>query len=210
MVNKTNEYKMTSPLPPFPTEKLRNYRILLASASPRRRELLALILPEFSIATTREIDESYPAELAADKVPEYLAKLKSEAYTDLLTEDVILITADTVVITDGVILGKPHDPEEAKSMLNKLQGKNHIVVTGVCISDIRRSISFSEKTEVHFGELSDDEISRYVEIYRPLDKAGAYGIQEWIGAAGIKGIDGCFYNVMGLPLHSLYRELKNF
>lgn len=185
-------------------------KILLASGSPRRRELLAMIAPDFAVAPGRDVDESYPSDIPAEKVAEYLSKVKANAYIDLLADDEIIITADTVVIIDGRILGKPAGRDDAVAMLRSLSGRRHKVVTGVTVTARDRSISFDETTVVEFAQLSDDEIDAYVDTFRPYDKAGAYGIQEWIGAVGIKGIEGCYYNVMGLPVHTLYHRLKEF
>lgn len=185
-------------------------KILLASGSPRRRELLAMIAPDFAVAPGRDVDESYPSDIPAEKVAEYLSKVKADAYIDLLADDEIIITADTVVIIDGRILGKPAGRDDAVAMLRSLSGRRHKVVTGVTVTAGDRSISFDETTVVEFAPLSDDEIDAYVDTFRPYDKAGAYGIQEWIGAVGIKGIEGCYYNVMGLPVHTLYHRLKEF
>ena len=185
-------------------------KILLASGSPRRRELLAMIAPGFAVAPGRDVDESYPSDIPVEKVAEYLSKVKADAYIDLLADDEIIITADTVVIIDGRILGKPAGRDDAVAMLRSLSGRRHKVVTGVTVTARDRSISFDETTVVEFAPLSDDEIDAYVDTFRPYDKAGAYGIQEWIGAVGIKGIEGCYYNVMGLPVHTLYHRLKEF
>lgn len=185
-------------------------KILLASGSPRRRELLAMIAPDFAVAPGHDVDESYPSDIPAEKVAEYLSKVKADAYIDLLADDEIIITADTVVIIDGRILGKPAGRDDAVAMLRSLSGRRHKVVTGVTVTARDRSISFDETTVVEFAQLSDDEIDAYVDTFRPYDKAGAYGIQEWIGAVGIKGIEGCYYNVMGLPVHTLYHRLKEF
>ncbi len=187
-----------------------NTKILLASGSPRRRELLAMIAPGFAVAPGRDVDESYPADMPAEKVAGYLSKVKADAYIDLLADDEIIITADTVVIIDGRILGKPAGRDDAVAMLRSLSGRRHKVVTGVTVTARDRSVSFDETTIVEFAPLSDDEIDAYVDTFRPYDKAGAYGIQEWIGAVGIKGIQGCYYNVMGLPVHTLYHRLKEF
>lgn len=189
---------------------LTNRPIVLGSNSPRRRELLAMLFDDFTIAASRDVDETWPSTLTPDQVPAYLSQLKARAYQPDLSELAILITADTVVIVDDRILGKPHDEAEAVKMLQTLRGRTHRVVTGVTITDARRSYTFSDTTEVDFADLTDDEIRSYVNHSRPLDKAGAYGIQEWIGAAGIRGIRGCFYNVMGLPMHPLYEALKKF
>lgn len=185
-------------------------KILLASGSPRRRELLTMIAPDFAVAPGRDVNESYPSDIPAEKVAEYLSKVKADAYIDLLADDEIIITADTVVIIDGRILGKPAGRDDAVAMLRSLSGRRHKVVTGVTVTARDRSISFDETTAVEFAQLSDDEIDAYVDTFRPYDKAGAYGIQEWIGAVGIKGIEGCYYNVMGLPVHTLYHRLKEF
>lgn len=190
--------------------ELTDYKILLGSNSPRRRELLSLIAPDFIHITPREVDEVYPSDLDLEKVPEYLSRMKAEAYRKDLKCDELLVTADTVVIIDGEILGKPTDKADACRMLAKLSGRTHRVVTGVTLTSRHVSESFSEITEVTFGELSDSDIQSYVNFFLPLDKAGAYGIQEWIGCVGIKGIKGCFYNVMGLPLHTLTSHLRHF
>jgi len=187
-----------------------NAKILLASGSPRRRELLRLIVPEFDIARTRNVEESYPSGLPALEVAPFLSGLKAEAYSHDLVTGEIIITADTVVILDGRILGKPCDENQAVKMLRSLSGRTHHVVTGVTITSLRGSETFSEVTEVTFAHLSDREIELYVNNFHPMDKAGAYGIQEWIGCIGITSIKGCYYNVMGLPLHTLYRHLKDF
>jgi len=185
--------------------------IILASASPRRHELLKMIVEDFTIAHGREVDEVYPADLPKEKVPVYLSQLKASAYlSDLKDADDLLITADTVVILDNKILGKPHSRREAIGMLSEMQGKTHTVVTGVTVSTLNRSTSFSQMTEVDFDELTQDEIEYYVDKFKPYDKAGAYGIQEWIGAAAIIGIRGSFYNVMGLPIHALYKVLRDY
>ncbi len=146
--------------------------------------------------------------MPADTVAEYISRKKAEAYAATLTADTILITADTIVLVDGEILGKPHSEASAKEMLRKLSGKSHKVITGVTLSTVDAIQSFSAVTTVNFDNLSDKEIEYYIENYHPFDKAGAYGIQEWIGAAGIKGIEGSYYNVMGLPVHQLYKFLS--
>ncbi|MDE6191497.1 MAG: Maf family nucleotide pyrophosphatase [Muribaculum sp.] len=192
----------------MPLSNLAGKRILLASHSPRRRELIAMLGIDFSIADPIEVDESYPADMPADTVAEYISRKKAEAYAATLTADTILITADTIVLVDGEILGKPHSEASAKEMLRKLSGKSHKVITGVTLSTVDAIQSFSAVTTVNFDNLSDKEIEYYIENYHPFDKAGAYGIQEWIGAAGIKGIEGSYYNVMGLPVHQLYKFLS--
>lgn len=199
------------PMPPLPSEACRGVGILLASASPRRHELLGMIVRDFVVVSGRNVDESYPAALAPEEVPAYLSRIKADAYADMLRDNEVLITADTIVIShDGKILGKPQSRSEAMDMLGRLSARTHTVVTGVSLSSVHERDTFSETTEVSFADLTPQEIESYVDIYRPFDKAGAYGIQEWIGAVGISGIKGCYYNVMGLPLHALYRHLKNF
>ena len=189
-------------------DRLKDYRLILASASPRRRELLAACDIDFVLADKFECEECYPADLAADKVAEYLSQLKSNAYPHTLAEGDILLTADTVVIAGGEILGKPKDSADAERMLKLLSGATHKVVTGVTLRTTKQTISFSAESLVLFRTLEAEEISYYIEKYRPLDKAGAYGIQEWIGYIGIEGIEGSFYYVMGLPVQRLYSALK--
>lgn len=181
-------------------------KILLGSGSPRRRELLSMMDIDFETVRLNDVEEIYPGELRAEEVPAYLSRLKAQSYE--IEPDTLLITADTVVIIDGEILGKPHTEAEAVAMLRRLSGARHKVITGVSLTTTDGIYTFDEVTIVEFDELSDDDIISYVEKYRPLDKAGSYGIQEWIGLTGIKKIDGCFYNVMGLPTRTLYRTLK--
>ena len=190
-------------------DRLKDYRLILASASPRRRELLADCDLDFELSEKFECEECYPADLEADKVAEYLSQLKSNAYPHALGERDILLTADTVVILGDKILGKPHSEEEARKMIASLSGATHKVVTGVTLRTAERTISFSAESMVSFRVLDSEEIDYYVEKYRPMDKAGAYGIQEWIGYIGIEGIEGSFYNVMGLPVQRLYTILKD-
>ncbi|MBD5213963.1 MAG: septum formation protein Maf [Bacteroidales bacterium] len=188
---------------------LNNKKLLLASASPRRRELLSKLDADTEIVKLHDVDESYPDDLAPEKVSEYIATLKRDAYDrSMLGDGEVLVTADTVVILDGKVLGKPHSEEEAREMLAMMSGRRHKVVTGVTLTSRDRSVVFSDETLVKFAELTSAEIDYYVERYRPLDKAGAYGIQEWIGYIGIEGIVGCYYNVMGLPLNKLYQHLR--
>lgn len=182
--------------------------VIMASASPRRRELLAMIVPDYQIAPTIDVDETFPADTAPTDVSVLLSQIKSNAYKALAVGDAVVITADTVVICDGQILGKPADNAEAISMLRTLSGKTHTVVTGITLRTCNNTYSFAEKTLVTFRTLDNAEIEEYVARFRPLDKAGAYGIQEWIGCVGITGIEGDFYNVMGLPLESLYTHLR--
>ena len=189
-------------------DRLKNHRLILASASPRRRELLAACDIDFTLAEKFECEENYPADLEADKVAEYLSQLKSNAYPHTLEEGDILLTADTVVIAGGEILGKPKDNTDAERMLKKLSGATHKVVTGVTLRTPSRTISFSAESLVTFRALENEEIEYYIEKYRPLDKAGAYGIQEWIGYTAIEGLQGSFYNVMGLPVQKVCIALK--
>ena len=186
----------------------KKYRLILASASPRRRELLASCDLDFTLAEKFECEEHYPADLAADKVAEYLSQLKSEAYPHALASNDILLTADTVVIVGNEILGKPKSEADAERMLRMLSGATHKVVTGVTLRSSSQTISFSAESLVSFRELTAEEIAYYIERYRPMDKAGAYGIREWIGYVGIERIEGSFYNVMGLPVQRLYVELQ--
>ena len=191
-------------------DKLKDYRLILASQSPRRRQLLADAGIEFVLAPRFECDESFPSTMPADEVAEYLSGLKADAYPDGLGDNDILLTADTVVIADGKVLGKPKDRAEAVAMLEQLSGREHQVVTGVSLSNALGRRAFSVLARVKFRRLTLDEIEYYVDIYRPFDKAGSYGIQEWIGYVGIEGIEGSFYNVMGLPVQRVYCELKEF
>lgn len=184
-----------------------NIKLILASKSPRRQSLIENLGFPFEIRI-KDVEEIYPADLESEKIPVFLAGLKSTPLIGTLDEGEILITSDTVVINKGKILGKPEDKIEAFKMLKSLSGNSHKVVTGVCITSKNKSISFAETTIVHFSELTDDEIYYYIEKYQPLDKAGAYGIQEWIGAIAVSKIEGCYYNVMGLPVHKVYRTLQ--
>ncbi|MBQ4010608.1 MAG: septum formation protein Maf [Bacteroidales bacterium] len=183
------------------------YNILLASASFRRRELLTQLGVQYSLVKPSQEEEVVPSDICVEDVSEYLACQKSNAYNDLKDND-LLITADTTVIVDNKILGKPKDYSDAFQMLRLLSGKTHLVVTGVCLRSVDKVVSFSVKTEVTFSKLDDEEIRFYIENYKPFDKAGAYGIQEWIGKVAVEGINGSFYNVVGLPVQRLYRELK--
>ena len=175
--------------------------IILASQSPRRKELLGLLDLEFTVEV-REVDEVFPDDLVVTEVAEYLAKLKASVYTDI-TDKQLIITADTVVVLDNHILGKPKDKVEATSMLQSLSNRSHQVITGVCIKSHDKTISFSNTTKVYFKELTASEIDYYIENYKPFDKAGSYGIQEWIGAIGITKIEGSYFNVVGLPIQEL-------
>ena len=188
---------------------MRPYRWILGSQSPRRKELLATLGHPFEIRTIEGHSEAYPDTLPLEEVPLYLSQLKAEQLLHTLEADELLITADTVVLLDGQILGKPHDLDDARRMLHRLSGRQHEVVSGVSLSTIDWQISFSSHTLVTFAQLTDSEIDHYVTRYQPLDKAGAYGIQEWIGYIGVSHIEGSFYNVMGLPVHRLYRVLQD-
>ena len=191
-------------------DKLKDFRVVLASASPRRRELLSATGVEYTLASKFECEESYPATLDALEVAPYLSALKSSNYPNQLSYNEILITADTVVVLNGRVLGKPQDEAEARKMLADLSGSEHTVVTGVTLRSAEREHTFSSRSVVRFAELSDEQIEYYIANYRPMDKAGAYGIQEWIGYVGIEGIEGSFYNVMGLPVQRLCKELECF
>lgn len=188
---------------------LQKYEIILASKSPRRQQLLTDLGLKFSVQSM-DIPEVFPEGLAMTEVPVYLAELKAGAFRPLLKKNQLVITADTIVWLDGKVLNKPDDYDEGFQMLSALSGKKHQVVTGVCLLSIEKKISFYASTDVWFKELSPEEIHFYLENYRPYDKAGAYGIQEWIGYIGINRIEGSFFNVMGLPIQSLYEHLKNF
>lgn len=191
-------------------EKLKHWRLILASQSPRRRQLLSDAGLEYTLAARFECEEIYPADLPAAEVAEYLSRLKSEAYPEALGVHDILLTADTVVVAGGAVLGKPADRDAAVEMLHELSGRDHEVITGVTLRGAERMRSFSASSKVRFRRLSDEEIAYYVDNYRPMDKAGSYGIQEWIGYVGIEGIEGSFYNVMGLPVQRVYCELDAF
>ena len=187
-----------------------SYKILLASNSPRRREILGLLKIPFTVVTLDGIDESYPADLEPDKISEYISNKKANEFLKKIGDNDLIITADTVVICDGKIMGKPKDAEDAVKMLKTLAGKTHKVTTGVTVATKDNRESYTSESYVTFADLTEDEIRYYVDTFHPLDKAGAYGIQEWIGAVAVSKIDGSFYNVMGLPVHRLYCVLKTF
>ena len=188
---------------------LNGYRLILASGSPRRRELLGMLGVEFDVEVPRDVEETYPADLSPHQVPAYLSQLKSRAYARTYgMSDKVVVTSDTIVICRSKILGKPTGPDDARRMLHELSGRSHTVVTGVTVAWDGSSVTESASTEVDFAPLTDFEIDAYVDRFRPFDKAGAYGIQEWIGCIGVKGIRGSFYNVMGLPLHLLYTMFR--
>ena len=182
-------------------------KLILGSKSPRRQNLIKTLGFDVEVRIS-EIDEIYPEDLDPRSVPEYLARLKSEPLIDSLNQNELLITSDTVVLLNGDILGKPKDRVDSIVMLNKISGNTHEVITGVSIVGASHAYAFSTVTKVTFSELETSEIEYYVDEYEPFDKAGSYGIQEWIGYIGVKKIEGCYYNVMGLPIHDLYRALK--
>ncbi len=185
-------------------------RVVLASQSPRRRELLAGLGIPFEVRVIEDIDEHFPEQLPASETALYIAKRKAEAYRGQMTDDELIITADTVVIVGDEILGKPADEADALRMLRLLSGRTHQVTTGVCLMTTKMQRSFAVTTDVTFKALTDEEIMYYVNRYKPFDKAGAYGIQEWIGYIGVTGLHGSYYNVMGLPVQRIYTELQAF
>ncbi len=191
-------------------DNIKGYKVILASNSPRRKELLGGLDIDFQVRTLPGISEDYPADLAAADIPLYIANEKAEANKAQMAADELLITADTVVVLSNEVLGKPKDDSEARQMLRKLSGKTHQVITGVCLMTKNKQRSFAVKTGVTFKELSDAEIEYYVTTYHPTDKAGAYGIQEWIGYVGVTWLDGSYFNVMGLPVQRIYQELQAF
>lgn len=186
-----------------------HYNIILASKSPRRQQLLKSLGINFSVQT-KEVEEIYPGKLNKEEVPVYLSELKAKPFLNDLIETDLLITADTVVCLGKEVLGKPGDKEEAVKMLEALSGNEHQVITGVCLSSKNKQKAFYSVTNVQFKPLTPQEIEYYISEYKPYDKAGAYGIQEWIGTIGIVHIEGSFYNVMGLPVQKLYAEIQNF
>lgn len=186
------------------------FNILLGSHSPRRRELLGNIGVKFSAIKLEDVDESYPHTMPASEVAEYLSRVKANAYREKLHENDLLITADTTVVFGERILGKPASRSEAVEMLGYLSGKTHSVITGVTLTTSKIQKSFNEVTKVTFGNLTNSDITEYIDTFRPFDKAGSYGIQEYIGMIGVTRIEGCFYNVMGLPTARLFNELKQF
>lgn len=190
--------------------QLTNYKIVLASNSPRRKELLSGIDIDYRVFTLPNIDEAYPETLPKKDVAQFLSQKKASAYADMLDDDTLLITADTVVILHGEILEKPRDKNDAKRMLRMLASQTHHVITGVCLTTKDKQHCFSDTAKVTFGALSDEEIEYYVEKYLPMDKAGAYGVQEWIGYVAVEKIEGSYFNVMGLPIYKVYQALKAF
>ena len=186
------------------------YRLILASNSPRRRELLGGLGLDFEVRVLPGIDESYPQDLQGGDIPLFISREKANAYIGQLRADELLITADTIVWLEGQVLEKPKDEADARRMLHALSGKTHQVFTGVCLTTTEKQVAFSCQSDVTFCQLSDDEIDYYVNNFHPLDKAGAYGVQEWIGYVGVERIEGSFFNVVGLPVQRLYQALKAF
>ncbi len=186
------------------------YKVILASNSPRRKELLGGLGIDFTVRTIKGIDESFPDTLKGEDIPKYISGKKAEAYRNGMADDELIITADTIVYDKGQVLGKPKDAEDAKGMLRQLAGHAHDVITGVSVVTKEKTVQFASTTRVYFDDLTDEEIDYYVSQFRPFDKAGAYGIQEWIGFIGVARIEGSFFNVMGLPVQRLYNVLKSF
>lgn len=189
-------------------ENLKKYKVVLASNSPRRKELLTGLGIDYEVKTLPDIDESFPGGLSEVETATYIARAKADVYRNIMQSDELIITADTIVWLDGEVMGKPVDEEDARRMLRALSGKTHQVITGVCLMTIDSQKAFATVTDVTFCHLSEEEIDYYVERYRPMDKAGSYGIQEWIGFVGVESISGSYFNVMGLPIQRLYTELK--
>lgn len=189
-------------------DNLKKYKVILASASPRRRELLAGLDVEFEVRALPDVDESFPPELQGGDIPLHISKKKADAYRPVMLADELVITADTIVWLDGVALGKPVDEADARRMLRNMSGKTHSVFTGVAITTKDSQRCFVAQSDVTFAQLTDDEIDYYIAKYRPMDKAGSYGAQEWIGYIGMSNIVGSYFNVMGLPVQRLYSELK--
>ncbi|CCY16422.1 septum formation protein Maf [Prevotella sp. CAG:755] len=191
-------------------DNLKKYKIVLVSASPRRKELLQNLGLTFKVRTLFGIDEQYPDTLRGEDIPRFISRKKAEAYRSSMADDELLIAADTVVCLDGRTLGKPHDAQEAKAMLHKLSGRFHQVITGVTVMTKDQMENFAVTSQVKFADLTDEEIDYYVDNYLPFDKAGAYGIQEWIGMVAVEELRGSYFNVMGLPVQRLYNVLKKF
>lgn len=189
-------------------ENLNKYKIILASSSPRRKELLSGLGVDYEVKTLPDVDESYPDGLSGEEIAKHIARGKAEAYRSLIQADELVITADTIVWLDGTVMGKPKDEEEAKDMLMRLSGKTHQVITGVCLTTATTQKTFATVTDVTFATLTDEEVDYYVTRYQPMDKAGSYGVQEWIGFVGVENLSGSYFNVMGLPIQRLYTELK--
>ena len=189
-------------------DNLKKYRVILASASPRRRELMQGLDVEFVVRSLPDVDESFPSELQGGEIPLYISKKKADAYRLQMAADELVITADTIVWLDGTALGKPADETDARRMLHNMSGKTHQVFTGVTITTKDEQRCFVAQSDVTFAQLTDEEIDYYIAKYRPMDKAGSYGAQEWIGYIGMSNIVGSYFNVMGLPVQRLYSELK--
>lgn len=189
-------------------ENLNKYKVVLASNSPRRKELLSGLGIEYEVKTLADVDESFPEGLDGVEIPAYIARAKADAYRQVMQENELVITADTIVWLDGEVMGKPVDEEDARRMLRALSGKTHQVITGVCLTTVGYQKTFATVTDVTFAAMTDDEIDYYVTHYRPMDKAGSYGIQEWIGFVGVERIEGSYFNVVGMPIQRLYTELK--
>ena len=189
-------------------DNLKKYHIILASNSPRRRELLSGLGVDYEVRTLPGVDESYPDTLSGEDIPVYISREKAAAYLPSIAPDELIITADTIVWLDGRVLGKPADEADACRMLRELSGRTHQVIKGVTLSTAAFQKSFAVTSEVEFAPLTEEEIMYYVDHYRPLDKAGAYGVQEWIGFIGVRRLSGSYFNVMGLPIQRLYQELK--
>jgi len=189
-------------------ENIKQYKVILGSQSPRRKELLTGLAIDFEVKTLPDIEENYPENLRREEIPVYIATQKADAYQSIMADDTLLITADTIVWLNGKVYGKPLDEADAKAMLRDLAGQTHEVITGVCITTKQKRITFHAVSSVKFAELDEYEIEYYVQKYRPYDKAGAYGVQEWIGYVGVESLNGSFYNVMGLPVRMLYKHLK--
>ena len=197
-------------------EDLKKYSVVLASNSPRRKELLSGLGVNFSVKTLPDVDESFPDTLKGEEIPLFIARKKADAYKVLFSsvtsneveEPLLVITADTIVWLEDEVLGKPANATEARAMLSKLSGKKHQVITGVCLTTASWQKSFAAVSEVQFSSLTEEEMDYYIQNYCPYDKAGAYGVQEWIGFIGVESIQGSYFNVMGLPIQRLYRELK--
>lgn len=191
-------------------DNLKKYNIVLASNSPRRKELLLRMGVNFKVRTLFGIDESYPDSLRGEDIVRYISRNKAQAYRSSMAPNELLITADTIVYVEGEVMGKPKTAEQAKEMLHKLSGKSHQVITGVTIVTADRTEDFGVTSQVKFAEITDEEINFYVDNYLPFDKAGAYGIQEWIGIVAVEEIKGSYFNVVGLPVQRLYQKLKTF
>lgn len=189
------------------TEISKKYELILGSASPRRKKILTDLGLTFKVKQ-QEVEEVFPNDLSGKAIAEYLAKLKADAYT--LNNNQIVITGDTIVVQQGNVLGKPKSDNEAKQMLTALSGNKHEVISAICLKSNQKTIVLSDCTQVYFNPLTTTEIAYYISNYQPFDKAGAYGIQEWIGQIGIHKIEGSFYTVMGMPVHLLYQALKTF